>query len=279
MCNCGADAPRVICGCPRRRCFQRHTLCCAYERWRRPVSISYAWLPYGLENQPDELQAMNTPKAKMWMTLVIGFGLIGLALFLSAGSILYWQAWVFLGVGTLSSVLLTLHVMKDPILLEGRAKYGAEQRPIQKLIVRLMAFPSIATFVVPALDRRFGWSNMPSWLSIAGDILIIVSMWMVYRVFRENSFGSSTIEITKDQKVISTGPYAIVRHPMYSGAVVYFIATSLALGSYWGLIPAVSMIFGFAWRLLDEEQFLAQSLSGYAEYCARVRWHLIPGIF
>jgi protein-S-isoprenylcysteine O-methyltransferase Ste14 len=95
---------------------------------------------------------------------------------------------------------------------------------------------------VPGFDHRFGWSSVPPWLSIAGDLLILLSMSMVYRVFKENSFGSATVEIGKDQKVISTGPYAIVRNPMYSSAAVYFIGMSLALGSYWGLIPALLTI-------------------------------------
>ena len=102
---------------------------------------------------------------------------------------------------------------------------------------------------------------------------------MVYRVFKENSFGSAIVEVVNDQKVISTGPYAIVRNPMYASATVYLIGVPLALGSYWGLIPAVLTIFGLVWRLFDEEKFLAQNLPGYQEYCARVRWHLIPGIF
>lgn len=217
----------------------------------------------------------------MWLWLVISFVLIGLALFLSAGTINYWQAWVYLGVGAVSCVPLTLYMVKDPILLENRTKAGpaAEQRPIQKIIVLSSGLPAIATFIVPALDRRFGWSGMPPLLSVSGDILIIVAMWMVYRVFRENSFGSATVEVVKDQKAISTGPYAIVRNPMYSCAAIYFIAMSLALGSYWGLIPAILTILGLVWRLSDEEKFLAQSLPGYMEYCAKVRWHLIPGIF
>jgi len=217
----------------------------------------------------------------MWLGLVVMSVLIGLALILAAGTLNYWQAWVFLGVGAVSSVLLTLSMIKNPILLENRIKYGptAEKRTIQKIIVLCAGIPAIAAFIVPALDRRFGWSNVPFWLSIAGDILIIVSMWMVYRVFKENSFGSATVEIATDQRVISTGPYAIVRNPMYASAAVYFIGTSLALGSYWGLIPSVLTILGFVWRLFDEEKFLSRNLPGYTEYCAKVRWHLIPGIF
>jgi len=101
----------------------------------------------------------------------------------------------------------------------------------------------------------------------------------VFLVFKENSFGSATVEVRKGQTVISTGPYAIVRNPMYSSAAVYFIGVSLALGSYWGLIPVLLTILGLVLRLLDEERFLAKNLTGYTEYCAKVRWHLIPGIF
>jgi protein-S-isoprenylcysteine O-methyltransferase Ste14 len=224
---------------------------------------------------------VKNPKAKIWLEAIAFSVLIALALFLSAGTIDYWQAWVYLGVNALSSVPLILFISKDPILLENRTRAGptAEQRTIQKIIVLCAGLPAIAAFVVPGLDRRFGWSNVPSWLSILGELLIIVAMWMVFLVFKENSFGSSTVEVAKDQRVISTGPYAIVRNPMYASAAVYFIGTSLALGSYWGLIPSFLTILGLVWRLFDEEKFLAKNLPGYAQYCAKVRWHLIPGLF
>jgi protein-S-isoprenylcysteine O-methyltransferase Ste14 len=224
---------------------------------------------------------VKNARIKIWVSLVVSFILIALAIFLSAGTMNYWQAWLYLGVGAISCVPLTLYIAKDPILLENRTKAGpaAEQRPIQKMIVLLTGLTAIATFIVPGLDRRFGWSSVSAWLSIAGDALILVSMWMVYRVFKENSFGSATVEIAKDQKVISTGPYAIVRNPMYASAAVYFVAITLALGSFWGLVPATLTILGLVWRLFDEEKFLGQNLPGYMEYCAKVRWHLIPGIF
>ncbi|HVN22380.1 MAG TPA: isoprenylcysteine carboxylmethyltransferase family protein [Syntrophorhabdales bacterium] len=224
---------------------------------------------------------MKNPKAKMWFGFAMASVLIGVTLLVSAGTTNYWQAWVYLGVGAVSGVLLTLSIIRDPILLENRTKGGptAEQRLIQKIIVLCTGFPAIAAFIIPGLDRRFAWSNVPSWLSIVGDLLIIVSLWMVYRVFKENSFGSTTVEITTGQRVITTGPYAIVRNPMYSSAAVYSIGVSLALGSYWGLIASVLAIFGLVWRLFDEEQFLTENLPGYTEYCAKVRWHLIPGIF
>ncbi len=224
---------------------------------------------------------MENPKVQMWLRLVLSFIVIAVVIFLSAGTLNYWQAWVYLCVGAASSIPLTLYITNDPILLENRRKAGpaAEQRPFQKMIVLSLALPGIAAFIVPGLDRRFGWSRMPAWLSLAGGLLILLSMWMVYRVFKENSFASATVEIGKDQRVISSGPYAIVRNPMYSSAAMYLIGLSLALGSYWGLVPSVLTIVGLIVRLLDEEKFLGENLPGYTDYCARVRSHLIPGVF
>jgi protein-S-isoprenylcysteine O-methyltransferase Ste14 len=224
---------------------------------------------------------MMNPKTKMWLLLAVTTLLIGLALFLAAGTVDYWQAWIYLAVSTASSVPVTLTVRKDPVLLEGRTKAGptAEKRAIQKIIVLCIWIPWFAVFIVPALDRRFGWSNVPWWFSLSSDLLIITSMWMVSRVFKENRFGSAAVEITQNQRVISTGPYAVVRHPMYSSASLYFVGTSVALGSYWGLIASVLIVFGLVWRLFDEEKFLAQNLPGYADYCATVHWRLVPGVF
>lgn len=217
----------------------------------------------------------------MWFGLVIAFVFIALAVFLSAGTFNYWQGWVYLVVGFASSVLLTMYIVQDQALLERRTKFGpaSEERPVQKAIVVFAGLPAIGAFIVPGLDRRFGWSSVPPWLSIFGDLLIVVSIWMVYRVFKENSFGSATVEVSTEQKVVSTGPYSMVRNPMYSSAAVYFVGLSLALGSYWGLIAAFLTVLGLVWRLLDEEKFLRRNLPGYDEYCAKVRWHVIPGIF
>ena len=224
---------------------------------------------------------MMNSKVKAWLWFAVGLALIGLALFLCAGTMRYWQAWVYLGAVAVSSGLLTLYTVKDPILLENRTRAGpvAEQRGTQKIIVGVAGLSVIATYVVSALDHRFGWSSAPPWLSILGDLLILVSMGMVYRVFRENSFGSATVEISKNQRVVSTGPYAIVRHPMYSSAAVYVIGVAFALASYGALIPAILTIFALVWRLLDEEKFLAENLRGYREYCDKVRWRLVPGIY
>jgi protein-S-isoprenylcysteine O-methyltransferase Ste14 len=224
---------------------------------------------------------MKSPKTKMWLSFAVSFILIALVLFISAGTIDYWQAWAYLGITIVTSIPLAMYIANDPILLESRTRGGptVEQRPIQKIIVWCLAIPLIAVFIIPGLDHRFSWSSVPLWLIIVGNLLILVSLWMVYRVFKENSFGSTIVEVTKDQKVISTGPYAIVRNPMYSCASIYFIGMALALDSWWALIPAVLIMLGFVVRLFDEEKYLAQDLPGYKEYQAKVRWHLIPGVF
>jgi protein-S-isoprenylcysteine O-methyltransferase Ste14 len=217
----------------------------------------------------------------MWTSLVVGFVIIGLALFAAAGTLHYWQAWVYLVVGATMSAVVTRRIVGDPRLLASRTKVGptVEKRPIQKLIVACFSLPLMATFVVPGIDRRFSWSNVPTWLSITGDLLIIVSMWMVDRVFKANSFGSATVEVVEGQKLISTGPYAIVRNPMYSCAALYVVGLALALGSYWALVAATLTILGLVLRLFDEEALLAKELPGYVEYRATVRWHLVPGVF
>jgi protein-S-isoprenylcysteine O-methyltransferase Ste14 len=224
---------------------------------------------------------MTTPELKLWLQLVIASAVIALTLFLCAGTIAYWQAWLYLAVGALTSIPLTRLMLTDPALLESRTRAGpsAERRPIQKVIVTCLAAASFAAFVLPGLDHRFGWSSVPSWLAICSNALIVLAMWLCYRVFQENRYGSATVEIRQGQHVISTGPYAIVRHPMYSAAALYFVGMTLALGSWWGLVPAVLMTLGFVWRLFDEEKFLVENLPGYTEYCAKVRWRLMPGVF
>jgi len=133
--------------------------------------------------------------------------------------------------------------------------------------------------VFSALDWRFQWSPVAPWVSIAGDVLIFLSYLFFIRVFRENSYGASTIQIAEDQKVISTGPYAIVRHPMYAGALVMFAGIPLALGSWWGLFFFFLTLPILVWRLLDEERFLHKNLPGYTEYTQKVRYRLIPFVW
>lgn len=225
---------------------------------------------------------MRNPKTKAWLGLVITLSVMAFALFLSAGTVDYWQAWVYLGVFSTVSSLITVYLMKkDPALLERRAAGGPtqEKRPVEKVIMSFASLGFVAVPIVSGLDRRFGWTNVPPDLCIAGDLLTVLGFWIVLRVFKENTFASSTIETATNQTVISTGPYSLVRHPMYSGGAVYMLAMPLALGSYWGLPAAAFMLSFLVWRLFDEEKFLAGNLPGYTAYCSQVRWRLVPGVF
>jgi protein-S-isoprenylcysteine O-methyltransferase Ste14 len=207
---------------------------------------------------------------------------MALLLFLPAGTFCYWQAWVYLVVFLGASTLVTLYLMrKDPALLRRRLKGGprAEKKKSQKIIMTFTSVGFLAGLVVPGLDRRYGWSAVPLAIEILGNLMGVVGFYLIYRVYKENTFASATIELAQDQKVISTGPYAVVRHPMYAGGLLYLLGAPLALGSYWGLIPFAVMAPCLIWRLVDEEDFLARNLPGYDEYRKKVRWRLIPGVF
>src|SRR5262245_56632645 len=155
----------------------------------------------------------------------------------------------------------------DPALLESRMSAGptAEKRPAQKLIMLGTSLGFIALLVVPALDRRRGWSAVPPVGVVVGDALVLIGFLLIARVYRENTFTSATIEIVDHQRVVSTGPYALVRHPMYASAFLYLVGTPLALGSYWGLVPIVAMMPLLFWRFFEEERFFTRLVPGYPD--------------
>jgi protein-S-isoprenylcysteine O-methyltransferase Ste14 len=212
-------------------------------------------------------------------TLVV---ILGLLLFLSAGTIRYWQAWAYLTIFTGASLLITLYLLKnDPALLMRRMSGGptAEKQTTQKIIMFFASVGFIGLLVVPALDHRFGWSAVPLAIVILGNILVLVGLYLVFLVYKENTYTSATIEVAQNQKVISTGPYALVRHPMYASSSLYIIGTPLALGSYWGFLAFAFMMPFLIWRLFDEEKFLAQNLPGYMEYQEKVQHRLVPYVW
>lgn len=226
---------------------------------------------------------MENLALKAWVSLAIMAIVMALLLFIPAGTIDYWQAWVFLAVFFLAGGLHTAYGIKhDPALLKRRMSGGptAEKETSQRIIMVFASIGFIGMLVLPALDRRFGWSGgLPVAIAIAGDLLILIGFEIIFFVFRENSFAAATIQVEAEQKVITTGPYAIVRHPMYAGAMLYCVGIPLALGSYWGF-AALALMFPFLiWRLFDEERLLRKELPGYAEYCLKVKWRLVPGAF
>lgn len=214
--------------------------------------------------------------------LAILFLVTAAVLFAAAGTLDYWQAWQYLAVYFAASIAITIYLIKkDPALLARRMSGGpfAEKEPMQKIIMSLFSLGFIALSVVPALDRRFGWSHLSPYAVVAGDLLMLIGWVGIYFVFRENSFASATIESSADQTVISSGLYAWVRHPMYATSLIMLLGISPALGSWWGVPIVIAMLPALAWRLLDEERFLVQHLPGYPEYQRNVRYRLVPHIW
>lgn len=207
---------------------------------------------------------------------------LGLLLFAPARTFAFPAAWIYLSVFTLSAAVVTTYLWAyDRELLERRVRAGphAEEEKTQKRIQIVASFAFIGTLVLPSLDYRFGWSDVGVSVRIAGDVLVVLGFAVIFAVFRANTFSAATIEVASDQRVISTGPYATVRHPMYAGALMMLFATPLALGSWWGLLMFVPMTLTIAWRLLEEEKFLTAKLPGYAAYCHAVRYRLLPFIW
>ena len=204
---------------------------------------------------------------------------LALALFLPAGSLRFWQAWVYLAVFAACTILITAYLIKnDRELLAGRVQAGpvAETQGTQQVIQSLASLFFIGLYIVPGLDFRFGWSNVPPVVSLISDGIVALGFYLVFLVFRENSYTRATIDVSAGQMVITTGPYALVRHPMYAGAMLMMIFTPVALGS-WVAVPfSIPLLLVIAARLLDEERFLKANLSGYDEYCQKVRYHLVP---
>jgi protein-S-isoprenylcysteine O-methyltransferase Ste14 len=225
---------------------------------------------------------MKKLNIKAFAGLIALFIVIAAALFLAAGTFDYWQAWSFLAVFFGSAFLITLYLMiKDPELLRRRTTVGPtdEKERSQKIIQFFAQFAFLLVIVFPVFDHRFGWSAVAPLVNGIGDVLIAVGFLIVFFVFKENTFTSALIEVESKQTVISSGPYALVRHPMYIGALILLLGTPLSLGSFWGVLAVVPITIVIIVRLLDEEKFLSIKLPGYAEYMSTVRYRLIPYIW
>lgn len=206
--------------------------------------------------------------------------LLCLMFFLQAGTIWYWQAWVYLAILFVPITFVVVYLFKySPDLLERRMRTH-EKESRQRLIVRLGLISFLIIYVLPGFDRRFGWSSVPTSLVVLADAMVVAGYALVVWVFKENPYASRVIEVEKGQTVVTTGPYRIVRHPMYLGAMLMYAFTPLALGSYWAIIPAVVLTVPlFVARILNEEEVLVRELEGYKAYTACTRYRLIPGIW
>jgi protein-S-isoprenylcysteine O-methyltransferase Ste14 len=239
-----------------------------------------ALVPYLLVRGPMARLAPATGEA------ALGFGqlvvVMGLMLFAPAGTLRWVAGWVFLSVFFGSSLAITIYLArKDPALLRRRTQAGplAEKERSQKIIQGLAGISFLATIVLPSLDHRFGWSHVPLPVVVAGDAFVVVGFLIVFLVFRANTFTSSVIEVATEQRVIDTGPYAVVRHPMYAGALVLLAGMPLALGSLVGLATFPPFVAIIVLRLLDEERFLLGHLPGYAAYRQKTRHRLVPHVW
>jgi len=217
----------------------------------------------------------------------IGFGLVGLVLFglglfLPAWTFAYWQAWVFLAVFTVSTWVPSIYLIRtNPAALERRMHAGpsAETMPVQK-VVMVFSFMSLAAMmVVSVLDHRFGWSTVPTAISVLGDVLVATGLGLAMLVVVQNSYAAANITVETGQTLVSTGLYGFVRHPMYTGDVIMMVGMPLALGSYWGLLLVVPGLIGLVIRIFDEEKLLEQQLDGYRDYTRRVRYRLVPAVW
>jgi protein-S-isoprenylcysteine O-methyltransferase Ste14 len=208
-------------------------------------------------------------------------GMAGLAVlfFLPAGTLAYWHAWAWLATLIFPMVLVLNWSMKhDPALLERRMR-TREKEGQQKLIMGLSYVWLLPTFLLPGLDYRFGWSAVPTWAVWVSDGLILLAYYLFFRVLRENSFASRVIEVERGQRVIDSGPYAVVRHPMYLAVLVIYGITPLALGSYWTLIPMLLIVPILVARIRNEEAVLAAQLPGYAAYMQKTPYRILPGVW
>lgn len=199
-------------------------------------------------------------------------------IFFSAGSINYWQGWTLLAVFIAGNIALTSVLFRDPALLARRM--NIKESSLGHMAAQVVvAGGLLVVFVVAPLDHRLMWSHVPSWVSVIGDALVAAGLATLFLVLRVNRFASATIEIAEDQRVISTGIYAHVRHPWYVGLVLLYTGIPLALGSFWCLFMLGPVFAMLAWRCQNEERFLVERLPGYAEYLAQVRWRMLPGVY
>ena len=211
-----------------------------------------------------------------------GLAVLGALLFLPAGTLNYWQAWVFIGVFTAATIIPSIYLARtNPAALRRRMRGGplAEGRAIQKIVIIGAFLDLFAMVVLSVFDHRMGWSSVPAWLCLLGDVLIAAGIGFAMLVIVQNNYAAATVTVETGQFVASSGVYKFVRHPMYVGNVIMMVGIPLALGSYWGLLLVIPGVLVLVSRILDEEKMLTQELGGYREYTQRVRYRLLPYVW
>ncbi len=211
--------------------------------------------------------------------LTLGVVAIGTLLFIPAGSFRYWNGWLFMVALFVPMIIaLVYFYWKDRSLLEKRLRFHEKEKE-QKAYVKLSLVWFLIAFLVPGFDYRFGWSDVPFWLIVFSVVVMIFGYVLFMVVMVQNTFASRVIEIQQNQRVIDTGLYSIVRHPMYMAAIIMYMAWPLVLGSFYALIPVMLLPALLVYRIKNEEAILRAGLPGYTEYAARVRYRLIPFVW
>ena len=206
---------------------------------------------------------------------------LGVIIFLAAGTLDYWQAWVFLVVYNLSGWIPSIYLMRtNPVAFERRMRGAtAETRSVQKVVILGWLASVPIAFLVSGFDHRFGWSQVPAPICLVGDVLVAVGLILVSLVAIQNSYAAANVQVEGGQKIVSTGLYGVVRHPMYTGSLIMLAGIPLALGSYWGLLTVVPAGVSLALRVRDEEKLLQQELDGYRDYTQKVRYRVVPCVW
>ncbi|MFA5930309.1 MAG: isoprenylcysteine carboxylmethyltransferase family protein [Candidatus Micrarchaeia archaeon] len=216
---------------------------------------------------------------KALLMFFAALAVVGAMLFVPAGTLEYWQAWAYMAVVFVPVVFVGIYFLaKDPAFIERRFKMREKEKE-QQLLVKLGGVIFAIGFLLPGLDRRFGWSSVPFELVLAADAIVLLGYALVFLVFKENSYAGRTIRVEKGQKVVATGPYSVVRHPMYAGTLLMYLATPIALGSYVAIWPFLLMIPLLVYRIRNEEKVLKKGLKGYSGYCRKVKCRLVPGVW
>ena len=215
-------------------------------------------------------------KSNLALRFSLGLVVWVAVLFIPAGSLRFWQGWAYLVIWFVPTLFAFGYFYKhDPQLIKRRLQRKEKVRE-QKVIMKFAFVTCLIGYLLPGLDHRFGWSHLPLWLTILAQAFVLGGCLMMFWVLKGNSFAGSTIRVEPGQRVISDGPYRIVRHPMYLGASVMFLFAPLALGSYFALPVFALFIPIIVFRLLNEEKVLRQELPGYTQYCLHTRFRLVP---
>ena len=230
-------------------------------------------------HEPKSEVDVGRLKKTVTVRFVFALLILGLMFFCSAGTFRYWQAWTYIVILFLPMLgILAYFLRKDPELL-GRRMRTKEKERKQKWIIGLSLPAFIGAFLLPGFDRRYGWSDVPPFVVILADVIILAGYGLFVLVMRENRYASRVVDVEENQRVITTGPYSVIRHPMYLAGLIIYLLSPLALGSYWAVLPALLLIFIYIARIRNEEKVLAEKLPGYREYLQRVRFRLISGIW